>query len=160
MDDINKRLIKNSATDIHKHLLKQYFMKTCEIEMAVYQARQTRMDNKLQRYFNSTPLRNAFARWMTYAVYANRWYTITQLVADMNSNRQSISTMITECEAEDWIIVKRSANMVKCRASAILVEKTEDYCLWRKTLTKSTIGSAYNALNNFEKLMQSNLALD
>ena len=160
MNEIHKRIIENSASDIHKHLLKQYFKKTCEIEMALYQARQTRMDNKVQRYFNSTPLRNAFARWMTYAVYANRWYTITQLVDDMKSNRQSISTMIQECEAEDWIIVKRTSNLVRCRASALLVEKTEDYCLWRKTLTKSTIGSAYNALNNFEKLMQTNLALE
>ena len=159
MDDINKRIIRNSATDIHKHLLKEYFMKTCQIEMAVYQARQTRMDNKVQRYFNSTPLRNAFARWMTFAVYANRWYTITELVDDMKSNRQSISTIIQECEAEDWIIVKRSANKVKCRASALLVEKTEDYCLWRKGLTKSTIGSAFNALDSFEVLMQGDLAL-
>ena len=159
MNEIHKTIIKNSASDIHKHLLKQYFMKTCEIEMATYQGRQTRMDNKVQRYFNSTPLRNAFARWMVYAVYANRWYTITELVDDMTSNRQSISTIIQECEAEDWIIVKRSANKVTCRASALLVEKTEDYCLWRKTLTKSTIGSAFNALDSFEVLMQGDLAL-
>tara|TARA_B100000768_G_scaffold75646_1_gene72291 strand:+ start:235 stop:720 length:486 start_codon:yes stop_codon:yes gene_type:complete len=159
MNDINKDVLKNSAKQIHTHLLKQYFQKTVETEMALYIARQTRMDNKVQRYFNSSPLRNAFARWMTYAVYANRFYTITELVDEMLSNRQSISTMISECEAEGWLEVTRKANLVKCRASATLVEKMEDYCLWRKDNTRSIIGTAYNALYNFEDLVQMDLPI-
>ena len=159
MGKIEAKIIDNSAKEIHQFLENQYVMKTLEIEMATHKARQTRMDNKVQRYFNSTPLRNAFARWMTYAVYANRWYTITELVQDMHSNRQSISTIINECEAENWIIVIRTSNSVKCRASAELTEKMVKYCMWRKEITKSTIGTAFNALYNFEQLMQTNLAL-
>ena len=128
--------------------------------MATHKARQTRMGNKVQRYFNSTPLRNAFARWMTYAVYANRWYTITELVDDMHSNRQSIATIINECEAEGWVQVKRTSNCVQCRATPELVDRTIEYCMWRKDITRSTIGTAFNALDNFEQLMQTNLALN
>ena len=155
----NTETRNNSAKEIHQFLLDEYIKKTLEIEMSTHKARQTRMDNKVQRYFNSTPLRNAFARWMTYAVYANRWYTITELVDDMHSNRQSISTIINECEAENWIIVIRTSNSVKCRASAEIVSKYIDYAMWRKDITKSVIGTAYNALFSFEDLMQTNLAL-
>ena len=160
MNQINKNVIDNSAKEIHQFLIDQYVKKTMEIEMSTHKSRQTRMNNKVQRYFNSTPLRNAFARWMTYAVYANRWYTITELVDDMHSNRQSIATMINECEAEGWVEVTRTSNSVKCRATPELVEKSVEYCMWRKEITKSTIGTAFNALYEFEKLMQRDLALD
>ena len=68
--------IKNSSYDIHNHLLLQYRQQLMKIEMDLYAARQTRMLNKTQRYFNSTPLRNAFARWMAFAFYQNEFYTI------------------------------------------------------------------------------------
>ena len=148
----------NSVDDIHHHLLMDYRMKILEIEMGMHQARQTRMLNKVQRYFNSTPIRNAFARWMTYGVYTSRFYTITELVKEMHSNRQTISTMINECEASGFVIVKRVGATVSCQATALLVEKMEDYCEWRKELTKSTIGTAYNNLVQFEKLMQKRFA--
>ena len=148
----------NSVDDIHHHLLMDYRMKILEIEMGMHQARQTRMLNKVQRYFNSTPIRNAFARWMTYGVYTSRFYTITELVKEMHSNRQTISTMINECEASGFVIVKREGSTVSCQATTLLVEKMEDYCEWRKELTQSTIGTAYNNLVQFEKLMQKRFA--
>tara|TARA_R110002020_G_scaffold229538_1_gene440315 strand:+ start:377 stop:850 length:474 start_codon:yes stop_codon:yes gene_type:complete len=144
----------NSIEDIHTHLLMDYRMKILEIEMNVHQARQTRGNNKVQRYFNSTPIRNAFARWMVYGVYTSKFYMISELVKEMHSNRQTISTMIQECEAEGYIIVKRQGATVSCQATPLLTEKMEDYCEWRKELTKSTIGTAYNNLVQFEKLMQ------
>ena len=148
----------NSVEDIYHHLLMDYRMKILEIEMGVHQARQTRANNKVQRYFNSTPIRNAFARWMTYGVYTSRFYTISELVKEMHTNRQTISTIINECEAEGYIIVKRVGATVSCQATPLLVEKTEEYCEWRKELTKSTIGTAYNNLVQFEKLMQKRFA--
>lgn len=159
MNSPRKEKISNSANEIHQFLEDQYVLKTLEIEMATHKARQTRLKSKAQRYFNSTPLRNAFARWMTYAVYANRWYTITELVDDMHSNRQSIATIINECEAEDWIEVKRTSNSVQCRGTPLLVDNYLDYAMWRKDITKSVIGTAYNALFAFEDLMQTDLAV-
>ena len=159
MNSPRKEKISNSANEIHQFLLDAYVLKTIEIEMQTYKARQTRLQSKAQRYFNSTPLRNAFARWMTYTHYANRWYTITELVDDMHSNRQSIATIINECEAEDWIEVKRTSNSVQCRGTPLLVDNYLDYAMWRKDITKSVIGTAYNALFAFEDLMQTDLAV-
>jgi hypothetical protein len=150
--------LHNSVEDIHRHLLNDYRMKILEVEMAVFQARQTRSMTKVQRYFNSTPIKNAFARWMVYGAYANRFYTITELVNEMHSNRQTVSTMITECEAEGWIKVQKKGATVSCQALEPLIDTMEMYCEWRKELTKSTIGTAYNRLVQFEKLMQQEFA--
>ena len=155
---MNPKPSNNSVEDIHEHLLMDYYMKILEIEMGVHQARQTRTMNNVQRYFNSTPIRNAFARWMTYATYTSRFYTISELVKEMHSNRQTISTMINECEAEGYIVVKRQGSTVSCQATDLLVEKMEQYCEWRKELTQSTIGTAYNRLVQFETLMQKRFA--
>ena len=125
-----------------------------EVEMRVFQARQTRMLNKIQRYFNSTPLRNAFARWMVYAYYEKKFYSISYLAKQMHTNRQTISKILRECEQEEYIVVQRFGKTVSCQASVSLVEKSNDYTDWRKELTKSTIGKAYNDLIHFEHWMQ------
>ena len=145
--------IKNSSADIHNHLLLEYRKCVMKIEMEIFKARQTRMLNKIQRYFNSTPLRNAFARWMVNAFYENEFYTITHLVKEMHTNRQTISNMINECEKEGYIIVIRKGKTVSCQASQSLVEKSNDYCKWSKKITELTVGKAYNDLIQFEKWM-------
>ena len=145
--------IKNSSADIHDHLLLEYRKCVMKIEMEVFKARQTRMLNKIQRYFNSTPLRNAFARWMTNAFYENQFYTITHLVKEMHTNRQTVSNMINECEIEGYIIVERKGKTVSCQASQTLVEKMNEYCKWRKEITELTVGKAYNDLVIFERWM-------
>jgi len=150
--------LHNSVQDIHHHLNMDYRMKILQIEMSIHQARQTRGNTKVQRYFNSTPIKNAFSRWMVYGAYTSKFYTISELVKEMHSNRQTISTMINECEAEGHILVKREGATVSCIATPLLVEAMEVYCEWRKELTKSTIGTAYNNLVQFEKLMQKQFA--
>ena len=124
-----------------------------KIEMEIFKARQTRMLNKIQRYFNSTPLRNAFARWMVNAFYENTFYTISHLVKEMYTNRQTISQMISECEKEGYIIVERIGKTVSCQASQSLQENMNEYCKWRKEITELTVGKAYNDLVQFEKWM-------
>ena len=156
MNDNNKfdvTTLNESLETIHEHLTKRYNITIIEVEMELYKARQTRSDGKIQRYFNATPLRHGFCRWMAYAHYANRYYTISQLVDEMNSNRQSISEIIKDCEAEGWIEVVRKGNTVKCRASALLMDSFGSYCQWRKGIAKSVIGDAYKALIAFEKLV-------
>ena len=145
--------IKNSSQEIHEHLNNEFNKSLMKIEMNLYAARQTRMLNKVQRYFNSTPLRNAFARWMAYAYYENKFYTISQLANEMYTNRQSISKIVSECEIENYIIVKRKGKTVACQASPLLIDKINDYCNWRKDLAKETIGGSYYNLTQFEKWM-------
>ena len=145
--------VKNSSEEIHKHLILSFNKSLMKIEMNLYAARQTRMLNKVQRYFNSTPLRNGFARWMAYAFYENEFYTISRLVNEMHTNRQSISKMVSECEIENYIIVKRKGKTVACQASPLLIDKVNDYCNFRKELTKETIGRSYYNLTRFETWM-------
>ena len=145
--------IKNSSDEIYNHLLLEYRKCVMKIEMEIFKARQTRMLNKIQRYFNSTPLRNAFARWMVNAFYENQFYTITHLVKEMYTNRQTISNMISECEKEGYVTVVRKGKTVSCQASLMLVDKSNDYCNWRKNITELTVGKAYNDLVQFEKWM-------
>ena len=150
---MNPKPSNNSVEDIHTHLLRDYRMKILEIEMGVHQARQTRMLNKVQRYFNSTPLRNAFSRWMVYGYLVNKPYNITTLVDEMVADRKTISIMIKECEAEHWIQTIKSNGQLFCLASPVLVSKMADYVKWRRELAKDSIGKCFIALKTFEDLM-------
>ena len=154
MGKIESKIIDNSAKEIHQFLEKQYVMKTLEIEMQTHKARQTRMDNKVQRYFNSTPIRNAFSRWMVYAYYEHQFYTISYLVKEMNTNRQTVSIMINECEVEDYVIVQRKGKTVACQASSQLVQAMNEYSEWRKQLIEQTIYQPYINLKQFENWMK------
>jgi hypothetical protein len=111
------------------------------------------MDNPIQRYFNSSPLRNAFARWMVYGYLVNKPYNITTLCDEMGADRKTISIMIKECEAEGWIQTIKSNGQLFCIASPPLVNKMEDYVSWRQKLAKDTIGKAFSAVMAFEELM-------
>ena len=150
----------NSAEQIHEYLKQKYRLKLIKIEMELHKARQVRMDNNVQRYFNSTPIRNAFARWMVYGSYVNKFYSITELVNELYSNRQTISTIIKECEEYKFIIVKRTSNTTKCQAAPLLIEKMEDYCDWRRKLAKDTVGDSLLTLSSFEELMQNDLSVN
>lgn len=154
-----KERTKLSVNDVHQYLIHKYNVELCALEMRTHQVRQKRMENKIQRYFNSTPIRNAFARWMTYASYTNRTYTIAELVDEIGSNRQTISDIVKDCEAEGWIEVDRRDNRANCKASPTLVEKFEDYCDHRRTLVNKVSGVAFSDLRNFERTMSIGFAL-
>ena len=116
----------------------------CQLEIKLYQARIDRMTSKSQRYFNSTPLRNAFARMMVYSKYVNSFYTISEIVKELRTNRQSVSTMVDECSKEGWIFVKK--------------EKNKLYCVkWRKKIASDHAVSI--SLLDYEYLMSNNFTL-
>ena len=95
----------------------------------------------MQRYFNSTPIRNAFASIMVIGACNNKSYTITEIVNNLRSNRQSISTMVDECKKEGWIIVTKNGNKVQCKASENLVEGFHDYMTFSKEISKDYFNS-------------------
>jgi len=151
---------KEAIDEVHKYLIHKYNVEICALEMKLHQARQTRMDNKLKRYFNSTPIRNAFARWMAYATYTNRTYTIQELVDEIGSNRQTISDIVKDSEAEGWIEADRRDNRCDCKAKPILVENFEEYADHRRGLGNSISGQAFQDLRNFERTMSIGFALN
>ena len=149
MDNVEK-----SFQIVFKELELEYRKSLIKVDMEIFQARQTRMKSKIQRYFNSTPLRNAFARWMVYAYYANQFYTISQLVKEMSTNRQTVSLMLNECENEIYILVQRKGKTVGCKATLELIKAMDEYSEWRKILIEKTIYQPYLNLKQFENLIK------
>ena len=146
--------IEKSFKIVLNELELEYRKSLIKVDMEIFQARQTRMKSKIQRYFNSTPLRNAFARWMVYAYYENKFYTMTQLVNQMSTNRQTVSLMVNECEIENYIIVQRIGKTVACQSSLMLVKAMNEYSEWRKTLIEKTIYRPYINLKEFENIIK------
>ena len=111
------------------------------------------MDTKIQRYFNSTPLRNVFARLMVACFYENKPRDISYLSSKILVTRQAISTLVKECEAEKYIIVRRQSGRVLCTASENLVLAYEDYCSWKKTLLLKKEYFMINQIGNINNIV-------
>ena len=129
----------------------------CDLEIKIYQARQDRMKTKIQRYFNSTPLRNVFARMCVYAKCVNQFYTISEIAYELRATRQSVSQMVDECGEEGWIKVERSPNRVGIQASQTLYDGMLDYTNERKRLAKDVTKGKWNDLTRMSELVESDL---
>tara|TARA_R100000329_G_scaffold35583_2_gene33453 strand:+ start:560 stop:1087 length:528 start_codon:yes stop_codon:yes gene_type:complete len=150
---------------MNKEQIKEYLDREltkilCQHEVAIYQARQTRMSTKIQRYFNSTPLRNVFARMVSYAYCVNKHYSIQYIADQLKTTRQSISKIVDECEAEGWINVIRTPNCVKVQASDVLYEGMLVYVEQRKKLFPKKMRQAWSELINLQTLVTTELTLD
>ena len=150
---------------MNKDQIKEYINREltkilCQHEVAIYLARQTRMSTKVQRYFNSTPLRNVFARMVSYAYCVNEHYTIQYIADELKTTRQSISKIVDECEAEGWINVIRTPNSVEVQASDVTYEGMLDYLERRKKLLPKQMRRTWNELINLQTLVTTDLTLD
>ena len=125
---------KETIDEVKDYLEKRYILTMCQLEIKLYQARIDGMTSKSQRYFNSTPLRNAFARMMVYSKYVNSFYTISEIVKELRTNRQSVSTMVDECSKEGWIFIKKEKNKLYCTATQDMLDGFHDYVKWRKKI--------------------------
>ena len=128
-----------------------------DLEVKIYQARQDRLETKIQRYFNSTPLRNVFARICVYARCVSQSYTISEIADELRATRQSISQMVDECEEEGWLNVERSPNRVVLQASQTLYDGMIDYMELRKRLAKDVTKGKWNDLTRMSELVENDL---
>ena len=141
--------------DIEAGLFKEYAKELFIRELTVHQYRQTRMNNKVQRYFNSTPTRNALARVLCLATYVNQPYTKTQIAEQLGVSRQAVHDLIEECAAEGWAELAKPESRKGYRASPTLIEAGEDYARFNfGTVRDSGVVDAYQALASFKKLRQ------
>ena len=127
--------------DLDNFFYRRTLRSLCAFELKIYQARIDRLDTKMQRYFNSTPIRNAFASLMVIGACNYQLYTITEIVNNLRSNRQSVSTMVDECKKEGWINVIKNGNKVQCNASQALIEGFNDYVNYSKEISKDYFNS-------------------
>ena len=131
--DVNNNFILD---DLDSFINNRILQSLCEYELKIYQGRLDRMNTREQRYFNSTPIRNAFASLMVVAACNNKFYTITEIVNNLRSNRQSISTMVDECKKEGWVNVSKIGNKLQCNASQMLVKSFKDYIHFSMRISK------------------------
>jgi len=138
-----------------KKLIQNEMIKVlCDLEVKIYQARQDRLQTKIQRYFNSTPLRNVFSRICVYAKCVNEFYTISYIADELRATRQSVSQMVDECEEEGWLNVERSPNRVGVQASQTLYDGLLDYMQLRKRLAKDVTKGKWNDLTRMSELVE------
>jgi hypothetical protein len=88
---------------VEKELRRLYAVEQAKHAVALYQARQTRMDNAIHRYFNSTPVRNTFARLMFIAANVKSNYTKKKIAKELYISWQAAHIMVEECLEAEWI---------------------------------------------------------
>ena len=135
-------------------LFKAYAKELFIREMVVYNHRQTRMKTKAQRYFNSTPSRNALARVLCLATYVNSPYTKTEIAEQLHVSRQTAHDLVEECLAEGW--AEECEYCVKhYKASPSLIEAGEAYAKFNfDTVNNCSAIYAFQALASYQKLRQ------
>ena len=137
---------------IEEGLFNAYAVELCRHQLGIYQIRQTRMDTDIQRYFNSTPVRNAFARLMCLAAYTNSLYTKTNIATELHITRQAAHVMVDECLDAGWI---ERPNDEGYRGTERLVWGMDDYTHKHlELLEDDKCFHALSALKNYQKLRQ------
>lgn len=126
----------------------EYTLAQCKHQILLYQCRQTRMNTPLQRYFNSTPARNAFARVMFVAAHDNTVYTKTGISRILHITRQATALMIDDCIAEGWVVTDAKS----WKASQILIDAQYSYAEFHKeTLIGLPVSYYLQTLEHYQK---------
>ena len=137
---------------IEEGLFKAYATELCRHQVGIHKARQTRMDTDIQRYFNSTPVRNAFARLMSLATYDKTLYTKTNIADELLMSRQAVHVMVEECLDAGWI---ERPNDEGYRATERLVWGMENYVQSHiELLAEGMSLEALLVLVNYRKIRQ------
>ena len=125
---------KNISNFLDDETYRQMVKLISRYEIRIFQSRVDRVETRMQRYFNSTPLKNVFARVCNYAFSVNKFYTIAYVTRELRSTRQAISSIVDECESEGWLTIRRSPTRVEFHASETLFESWRDYIDARTSL--------------------------
>ena len=112
---------------IRQALMDKYTLQLCYYEMTLYHGRQTRLNGAMQKYFNSTPTKNAFARLMYIAANVKSLYTKTAISQELHITRQAAHVMVEECLDGGWVEVDQDGRCPTYRASETLVDGVKMY---------------------------------
>ena len=138
--------------DIEQKILSEYAVALAKWQIRLYQGRNERKDDAIQRYFNSTPARNAFARMMFVAYYDdNSLYTKAEISRQLFITRQAASQMVDDCLAEGWIEATENGY----KASQTLADKVMNYVEFHiSTLVQNPVPDLYMSLRSYQQAMQ------
>ena len=135
-------------------VLRGYSIKALRYEKKVWQRMQMVRGTPIQRYFNSTPVRNAFARWMVSARYEKLLVTIGQTAREMGISRQAVRTMVQETVLHGWVSQKKEGKINYIEATYALASAWEQYIEWLLSCTETTILRDQNAVYALRSLRQ------
>lgn len=144
-----------NCIDVERELMHKYAEELCRHQLALHEERRVRMDTEIQRYFNSTPTRNAFARVMCLAKYEKRCVTRTEIAHRLFITRQAASVMVNECLDAGWISqIKR-----KFCAAPILMDALVDYVEKHVSVMSGDLTESYVNWVKFRQIMLTQLTL-
>ena len=140
----------------HRNLLREYARELCVHQLRVHQAKQTRTDTKIQRYFNSSQGRNAFGWLMCLATFDGVDHTRADIARELHMTRAAATKMVDECLAENWIEENENRAV---RAAPTLMASMDDYVDLHLEVMLSELTVKYHNVTYFRKIMQSQLTL-
>ena len=142
--------------DIEEKILSDYALALAKWQIELYQGRNKRKDDAIQRYFNSTPARNTCARMMFLAYQDDKLhYTKTEIARQLFITRQAASQMIADCLAEGGIESHCEGKTICYKASQTLADKQLDYTMFHiDTLTRNPVTDLYMSLRHYQRAQQ------
>jgi len=144
--------------DIEQKILSDYAVALAKWQVELYQGRNKRMNNSIQRYFNSTPVRNTFARMMFLAYQDDKLvYTKSAIARELFITRQAASQMVDDCLAEGWVEAQGNGY----RASQALADKQMDYTMFHiETLEENPVTDLYMSLQHYQRAINKKASSD
>ena len=139
--------------DVEQQMLAEYAIALSHWQVELYRGRNQRQSDAIQRYFNSTPVRNTFARMMFLANRDDKLhYTKSEIARQLHITRQAASVMVDDCLAEGWVEVVCEQPHQCFKASDILAYKMMDYVKFHlETLEKNPLTELYLSLRSWQR---------
>ena len=138
---------------IEQKITFEYAVALAKWQIELYRGRNQRKDDSIQRYFNSTPVRNTFSRMMFLAYYDdNLHYTKSEIARQLFITRQAASQMIEDCLAEGWIETHCEGKSICYKASLVLANKQLDYTMFHiNSLEYSCVPDLFMSLRHYQR---------
>tara|TARA_B100001027_G_scaffold215841_1_gene190676 strand:- start:92 stop:574 length:483 start_codon:yes stop_codon:yes gene_type:complete len=142
-------ILVEGSTELQRTLYKKAARLVCEQEIEIYASRRYRQTTKLQRYFNSTPLKNVIGRVLVLNSYDNSFSTITEMADKLGVTRQIVSQIIKDCLQEGWVVRNKGGYM----AGNQLVAALELYAKFRADMPATQEArDVYATIRELQKL--------
>ena len=142
--------VENAMFD---RVMEDYLQRLCEAEVEIYKSRLLRMDTDTQQYFNSSPLKNAFARVMCVARLQGKALSITQLAHKLLVSRQAISTIVQDCIENNWIkLVEIRGREKTYYGTSLLISETCKYSRFFYNLMDQNLFKAHQLVRELSDI--------
>ena len=143
----------NVENEMFDRVMEDYMARLLEVEVEIYKSRILRMDTPTQIYFNSSPLKNVFARVMVISRLQGKAVSITQLAHKLLVSRQAISTIVQDCLDKQWIkLVEIRGREKTYYGTSLLIEETNKYVDYVYSLTSKSLFAAHNLVHELQEI--------